>query len=84
MKDIRPHTKIDVRDLMVPISLLTVENKLAEMACGQIAEVLCADEETKADLIDILHNSKDRCIGVDETADHFRLFIEKGALGGRL
>ena len=79
MKNIQSDIKIDVRDLIVPISLLTVENKLAGMGSGQIAEVLCVDEETKTDLIAILHNSKDRCIGVDETSDHIKLFIKKGA-----
>ena len=77
MKDIRPHTTIDVTDFVAPISLLKVENRLAEMTTGQILEVLCADRETKTDLIDIMRNSNHRCVAVQENSDHFRLLIEK-------
>ena len=73
----QPHATIDVRDLIVPVTLLRVENILAGMAPGQIVEVLCADRETKTDLVDIMKNSRHRCQVIDETADHFRLLIEK-------
>lgn len=77
MKDMQPHTTIDVRSFVVPISLLKVENRLAEMTSGQIVEVLCADRETKTDLIAIMRNSNHRCLSVEENSDHFRLLIEK-------
>ena len=73
MKRVRADMKIDVRHLIAPISLLTVENRLSGMAGGQIAEVLCTDDETKADLVNILHNSNDQCIGfkVERPPEHF-------------
>jgi TusA-related sulfurtransferase len=78
MKNFQSDIKIDVRELIAPISLLRVEKKLSGMASGQIAEVLCVDEETKADLIDIVRNSKHRCLAVEETEDCLKLYIEKG------
>lgn len=80
MKDIRPNSTIDVRDLISPVSLLKVENKLAEMAPGQIVEVLCTDEDTRSDLSDIIRNSNHRCITVEKIADYFKLLIEKNRL----
>jgi TusA-related sulfurtransferase len=80
MKSFRPDIKVDVTDLIVPISLLMVRKKLTEMNHGQIAEVLCGDSETKAVLIDILRNSKDRCLGVEKKNNRYKLFIEIGAV----
>ena len=77
MKSIKPHTTVDVRDFLVPISLLKVENRLAQLSPGQIVEVLCADEETKSDLLDIMRNSNHQCIEVKNIKDHFKLLIEK-------
>jgi TusA-related sulfurtransferase len=77
MKNVRPDITIDVRDLISPISLLTVEKTLTTMSRGQVAEVLCGDRETREDLLDILRNSNDRYMGMDETPDYVVLFIEK-------
>jgi len=77
VKGAQPHTTIDVRDSMAPISLLKVENRLAQISPGQTLEILCTGEETKSDLLDITRNSKHRCIAVEENADHFKLLIEK-------
>lgn len=77
VNNLRPDTTIDVRDCIVPISLLKVENRLAEMTSGQIIEVLCTDSETKTDLMAIIRNSNHRCMAVEENPDYIRLLIEK-------
>ena len=79
MKEIRSDKKIDVRDLIAPISLLMMRNKLAKMTPGQVVQVLCADQETKEILTDILQNSKDRCLSMNKIENHFVFLIEKGS-----
>ncbi len=77
VNNVRSDTTIDVRNCISPVSLLKVENQLGEMTSGQILEVLCADTETKTDLIAIMRNSTHRCIAVEKRPDHFRLLIER-------
>ena len=78
MKRWKPHSTIDVRELVPPLSLLKVENGLAELTPGQIVEILCADEETKSDMMHIIRNSKHACIAAENVNDYFKLLIKKG------
>jgi TusA-related sulfurtransferase len=81
MKSAKAVAMVDVRNLMAPLSLLKVEDRLSQLARGDVMEVLCADEETKADLLDIMRNSKHPCHEVRKEADHFSLLIEKRGTG---
>jgi TusA-related sulfurtransferase len=81
MKPARTVATVDVRNLISPLSLLKVEDSLSQLARGDIMEVLCIDEETKSDLLDIMRNSKHRCHKVKREAGHFSLLIEKRGTG---
>lgn len=78
MKPKKPNTTIDVRKLVPPLSLLNVENGLAELAPGEIVEVLCGDDETRSDMMHIIRNSKHVCVVAESVGDYFKLVIEKG------
>lgn len=78
MKKVRPDATLDIRDSIAPVSLLKVENQLAEMQCGQLLEVFCGDKETKTDLLRIAKNAGHRCKAVSRASNAFLLLIEKG------
>lgn len=78
MKPRKPDARVDVRNLISPLSLLKVENTLSQLARGQVMEVLCMDEETKTDLLVIMRNGNHHCISVKKRTDYFTLFFEKG------
>lgn len=77
MKNPQPDATIDVRGSMAPVSLLKVGNQLARMARGQTLEVLCGDENTKSDLLDIMHNVQHSCLDVTAIDDYFKVLIQK-------
>jgi TusA-related sulfurtransferase len=78
MKSLQADASIDIRDSIIPIGLLMVENRLGAMRRGQVLQVLCMDKETKGDLVRIVRNSGHLCIKVENVADHFQLLIKKG------
>ena len=78
MKNTKPDATIDIRDSIPPVSLLKVENRLADMQCGQLLEVFCGDQETKTDLLSIAKNAGHRCRAVSKASSTFLLLIEKG------
>jgi TusA-related sulfurtransferase len=78
MKPRKADARVDVRNLISPLSLLKVENSLSQLAKGQVMEVLCMDEDTKTDLLVIIRNGNHHCAAVKKRAGYFTLLIEKG------
>ena len=76
-KEMRPDMTIDIRGLIVPVSLLKVGNQLADMQAGQVLEVLCNDGDTRTDLVRIVENSANQCLSVRQVSNLFQILIRK-------
>lgn len=77
MKNARPDVSLNVSDSLAPITLLKVQIALSSIEEGQLLEVICADEQTRLDLSDIVKNSGHKVVSLDETDSRFRFLIRK-------
>jgi TusA-related sulfurtransferase len=76
--------RLDLRQAVMPLSLLEFKSSLKELAQGMVIEVLIGDEESFEDLKKIIDRSQDRIISVKMTGNGFyQIFIEKGGENGK-
>jgi TusA-related sulfurtransferase len=69
---------IDVRNNSYPLSILKTQWSLKQLKEGKILEVLCGDEETKEDLLRIIHKSPyQKVISIWEEENWCRIFISR-------
>jgi len=62
------HT-LDLRNAIVPFSLLKVIQALKTMGSGETLEIFCSDPETPADLFKVLPDSAYDLISFEEIGD---------------
>lgn len=71
----------DLRDTIVPISLLKISNHFRKMNPGEILEVICSDPDLVEDLNCLLHEPDDAFVQlekIDAAAPEFRITLKKG------
>ncbi len=67
---------IDIRNNSHPLSILKAQWSLKQLTEGNTLEVLCADEETKEDLLRIIQKSPfQKLLGIWEEKDYCRIRI---------
>ena len=77
MRKTKPDATLDIRELIAPVTLLKVENRLASMKIGQILEVVSTDKETKVDLARIAKNAGHGFVSTTRDAETYHIFIER-------
>jgi TusA-related sulfurtransferase len=76
--------RLDLRYMVMPLSLLEFKSNLKDMAQGMVIEVLTGDQETFEDLKKIIDRSQDQIMSVKMTSNGFyQIFIEKGGENGK-
>lgn len=69
---------LDLSDMLSFLSLLKIQNKLADLRPGDLLEVVLNDQATVADLMRIVNRSEDRIIEEKQEKDLFKIKIVKG------
>jgi len=79
MREPRADRTLDCRDVMYPVPILKAEQALAEMAAGQVLEVLATDANTKPDLAKWAERASSELLLVSDAADgQYSFFVRKG------
>ena len=79
MSETLKNQTLDIRNYRSPLSVLKVKSLLNEMKDGQILEVLSNDFETLVVLGQIIENSSDELIGVEQKDEHKKISIKRRA-----
>ena len=67
--------KLDLRGVVLPVSLLKCSHALSQMGSHGRLEVLVRDQETADELIRIIERSQDRVVHRRRVGNHFRIHI---------
>ena len=67
--------KLDLRGVVLPVSLLKCSHALSQMGSHDRLEVLVRDQETADELVRIIERSQDRAVHLAMVGDHYRIHI---------
>ena len=70
---------LDVRNYICPLSILKIRSMLDCMSIGETLEVWSNDLETKEDLQQIIKNSNDELLRIENQEGYDKFFIQRGA-----
>ena len=79
MSETLKNQTLDIRNYLSPLSVLKIKSRLNEMKDGQILEVLSNDFETSVVLGQIIENSSDELIGVEQKDEYKKISIKRRA-----
>ena len=77
MSETLKNQTLDIRNYLSPLSVLKIKSRLNEMKDGQILEVLSNDFETLVVLGQIIENSSDELIGVEQKDEYKKISIKR-------
>ena len=67
--------KLDLRGVVLPVSLLKYSHALSEMGSHECLEIPIHDQETADELVRIIERSQDRVVHRRRAGNHFRIRI---------
>jgi len=77
MSKFTPHRTLDARGDVCPLPLLKTKKTMAEMAQGEILEVLGTDPGSKNDLPSWAARTGNLYLGAEEEGNLFRFYLKK-------
>lgn len=72
-------TQLDARGLYCPEPVMMLHNKIADIAAGQLVEVLATDPSTERDIPKFCNFLGHELISKEQTGDEYHYLIRKGA-----
>jgi len=74
-----PDHKLDLRDAIIPLTLLKISQEFREIKVGETMEILVNDPDTKRDLFKILPASSYEVMQLNDVGSFYRIgLIKKG------
>ena len=67
--------KLDLRGVVLPVSLLKCSHALSEMGSHECLEILIRDQESTDELVRIIERSQDRAVHLARVGDHYRIHV---------
>ncbi len=77
MSKFTPNRTLDARGALCPMPLLKTKKAMAEMASGEILEVLGTDPGSKNDLPSWAARTGNIYLGLEEEGEVFRFYLQK-------
>ncbi len=68
---------LDLRGLIIPLTLLKTTQELRKMACGETMEIIATDPDTRKDLLRILGQSPCEVLSVRDYEDRYCVLLKK-------
>jgi TusA-related sulfurtransferase len=78
LKTVAVDKTVDARGTACPGPLLAAKKEIANIATGEVMEVLSADEATKRDIPKWAQKKGHDYMGVVEEDGYFRIYLKKG------
>ena len=78
LKTVAVDKTVDARGTACPGPLLAAKKEIANIATGEVMEVLSADEATKRDIPKWAQKKGHDYLGVVEEDGYFRIYLKKG------
>ncbi|NVK01925.1 MAG: sulfurtransferase TusA [Oceanospirillaceae bacterium] len=72
-------TQLDARGLYCPEPVMMLHNKIADIAAGQLVEVLATDPSTERDIPKFCNFLGHELVGQEQKGDEYHYLIRKGA-----
>jgi TusA-related sulfurtransferase len=73
----KPHSRLDLRGAISPLSLLKATKALGDLGAGQRLEILSTDDRTHKELSEILNPEQFRTVEVQKRKTYYRMILEK-------
>jgi tRNA 2-thiouridine synthesizing protein A len=77
MSKFTPNRTLDARGDVCPLPLLKTKKAMAEMASGEVLEVLGTDPGSKNDLPSWASRTGNLYLGLEEEGNFFRFYLQK-------
>ena len=72
---------LDLRGMIVPVTLLNISQALREIKPGETVEIIGNDPETKRDLFKILRTFPYELLNINDDENPYRIRLRKGRPG---
>jgi len=69
---------LDLRGMIVPVTLLNISQSLRDIKSGEIVEIVGSDPETKKDLFKILRAFPHELLNISDNKTEYRVRLRKG------
>lgn len=79
MNAVKADTQLDARGLYCPEPVMMLHNKIADIASGQLVEVLATDPSTERDIPKFCNFLGHELISKEQTGNEYHYLIRKGA-----
>jgi tRNA 2-thiouridine synthesizing protein A len=76
---LKADTQLDARGLYCPEPVMMLHNKIADIAAGQLVEVLATDPSTERDIPKFCNFLGHELVGQEQKGDEYHYLIRKGA-----
>jgi len=69
--------RLDISEVLIPISLALYKSALTRMAAGKVLEICLGDRETLQDLLIIVERSGDDILAWEKQDDCYHVWVRK-------
>ena len=73
--------RLDISEVLIPISLALCKSNLAQMAAGAVLEICLSDHDTLQDLLIIVERSNDNVLAWEKQDDCYYVWVQKSPDG---